>query len=685
MERLLLSSRAVPRWVILLLDLFINISSFALAYFVVKHFEFAEILRGHFLIYTGIYFVTVGTVFYAMRIHTCLIRYSNVTDMLRIFFSVLITSLLYPAVIELTIASHLDIRSLDLGAVLLVNFFIASSLLIMLRTAIKEVFFYVKRLSANQSQENVLIYGSGIQAILVKQAIEASHTNQFSIVGFLDIQKGKVNTYIQQRKVFGIKDLATLQAKKNVTRLIMMNEQLANTEKKKVIDRCLQLGIKVLTVPPSEQWLSGKRIASEQIKELKIEDLLQREPIVINNQKISEDLKDKRILITGAAGSIGSEIVRQVLTYKPEMVVLCDQAESALHEIQLEVEEKYPEVKINTFIGSIRDYNRIEIPFKKYHPNVVFHAAAYKHVPMMEHHPSEAILTNIMGTKNVADLAILYRAEKFVMVSTDKAVNPTNVMGASKRIAEMYVQSLSSALEGEFENELHKLVNALHGNSLSMKANIKTKFITTRFGNVLGSNGSVVPRFSEQIKRGGPVTVTDPEITRFFMTIPEAVQLVLEAGTMGKGGEIYIFDMGKPVKVVDLARKMIQLTGLVPDEDIKIVFTGLRPGEKLYEELLNKEEVTLPTHHEKIKIAKVIPCSWQVRSKIEELINMSFQEDNEGLVLKMKELVPEFKSKNSKYEQLDLLNTETKPSVVQREGKITVVQVSTEGVPKTQP
>ena len=685
MERLLLSSRAVPRWVILLLDLFINISSFALAYFVVKQFEFAEILRGHFLIYTGIYFVTVGAVFYGMRIHTCLIRYSNVTDMLRIFFSVLITSLLYPAVIELTIASHLNIHSLDVGAVLLVNFFIASSLLIMLRTAIKEVFFYVKRLSASQNQENVLIFGSGVQAILMKQAIEASDTNQFSIIGFLDIQPGKVNTYIHQRKVFGVKDLATLQAKKNVTRLIMMNEQLANADKKKVIDKCLQLGIKVLTVPPSEQWLSGRKIASEQIKELKIEDLLQREPIVINNQKISEDLNGKRILITGAAGSIGSEIVRQVLTYKPQMVILCDQAESALHEIQLEVEEKNPGVQIKTFIGSIRDYSRIEIPFKKYHPHVVFHAAAYKHVPMMEHHPSEAILTNIMGTKNVADLAILYRAEKFVMVSTDKAVNPTNVMGASKRIAEMYVQSLSSALEGEFENEIQKLVNALHGNSLSLKASIKTKFITTRFGNVLGSNGSVVPRFSEQIKKGGPVTVTDPEITRFFMTIPEAVQLVLEAGTMGKGGEIYIFDMGKPVKVVDLARKMIQLTGLVPDEDIKIVFTGLRPGEKLYEELLNKEEITLPTHHEKIKIAKVIPCSWQIRSRIEELINMSFQEDNEGLVKVMKELVPEFKSKNSKYEQLDKTGKESLPTMVQREGKITVVQVNPEGLPKTQP
>jgi FlaA1/EpsC-like NDP-sugar epimerase len=687
MEKFLLSSRAVPRWVILLLDLVINVLSFSVSYFVVKHFEFSEILRGHFFIYTGIWFVTVGAVFYAMGIHTCLIRFSNVKDMMRIFLSLFIASLVYPALIELTIAEQLNIRSLNVGGVLLINFFFASSLLIMFRTAIKEMFYYIKRVSTGTTRENVVIFGSDNDAILVKQAIESSASNQFAITGFVDTTAGRVHTYIQQKKVFSLKELTMLKAKKNVTKLVMMNDGLTSAEKKKVIDRCLQLGIKVLTVPPSDQWLYGKKISSAQIKELKIEDLLQREPIVIDNRRISEDLKGKRVLITGAAGSIGSEIVRQVLTYQPEMVVLCDQAESFLHEIQLEVEEKYPQIKIKTFIGSIRDYNRIEIPFKKYKPHVVFHAAAYKHVPMMEHHPSEAILTNIMGTKNIADLAVLYRAEKFVMVSTDKAVNPTNIMGASKRIAEMYVQSLSNALEGEFENELHKIVNAIHGLN-NTQENVKTKFITTRFGNVLGSNGSVVPRFREQIQKGGPVTVTDPEITRFFMTIPEAVQLVLEAGTMGRGGEIFIFDMGKPVKVADLARKMIQLTGLVPDEDIKIVYTGLRPGEKLYEELLNKEEVTLPTHHEKIKIAKVIPCSWQVRSNIEELINMSFQEDNESLVTKMKELVPEFKSKNSQFEKLDKqvadLLPNVMPSSAKTEGLVTVVKVNpaVEGLPK---
>ena len=374
---------------------------------------------------------------------------------------------------------------------------------------------------------------------------------------------------------------------------------------------------------------------------LRIEDLLQREPIVINNNKISEEVFGRRVLITGAAGSIGSEIVRQVLSFEPEMVILCDQAESFLHDIQLEMQDKFVGAAIHIFIGNIRDYARMQIPFKEYHPHIVFHAAAYKHVPMMENHPSEAVLTNILGTKNIADLAMTFQVEKFVMISTDKAVNPTNVMGSSKRIAEMYVQSLSTP--PEFFSS-HHLIDT---------EKVKTKFITTRFGNVLGSNGSVIPRFKEQIQKGGPVTVTHPEITRYFMTIPEAVQLVLEAAAMGTGGEIYVFDMGKPVKIADLARKMIRLAGFTPDEDIKISYTGLRPGEKLYEELLNKAELTLPTHHEKIKVARVMTSHRRVRPEIEALIKMSNYAETDDLVKKMKALVPEYKSKNSRFEKLD--------------------------------
>jgi FlaA1/EpsC-like NDP-sugar epimerase len=428
-----------------------------------------------------------------------------------------------------------------------------------------------------------------------------------------------------------------------------MNEQLDGSDKKMVIEKCLQFGIKVLTVPPSDQWIYGK-LSLKQIQELRIEDLLQREPIIINNEKISSELSGKRILITGAAGSIGSEIVRQVLSFNPEMVVLCDQAESPLHEIQLEMEEKFQGSDIKVFIGNIRDRNRMQIPFREYRPHFVFHAAAYKHVPMMERHPSEAVLTNVMGTKIIADLSVLYNVHKFVMISTDKAVNPTNVMGTSKRIAEMYVQSLSTVADNLVDQTIMGLINGDKNGA----SGTKTKFITTRFGNVLGSNGSVIPRFRQQIQHGGPVTVTHPEITRYFMTIPEAVQLVMEAAIMGKGAEIFVFDMGKPVKIVDLALKMIRLAGLTPDEDIKIVYSGLRPGEKLYEELLNEKEKTLPTHHEKIKIAKIIPCSHKVVRDIEELISMGRLEDNYGIVKKMKELVPEFKSKNSQYEKLDL-------------------------------
>ncbi|MBY0535078.1 MAG: polysaccharide biosynthesis protein [Chitinophagaceae bacterium] len=640
MKQLLSFNKAVPRWVVLILDLTITVLSFSLSYFIVKQFHFPEILRGHFFFYTALYAIISLIVFFAMRIHTGLIRYSNNHDMIRIFVAVLITGLIYPVASEIFVSRRFHITSLNVPGVLLINFFINSSALILLRTFAKSFMNYVRNINV-VNKENVLIYGSDGDAILIKQAIEATATNKFVIAGFIDSAPNKVNTHIQQKRVFHINALATLKQRKNVSKLLIMNDQLTNADKKLVIEKCLLVGIKVLTVSPSDQWVYGK-LSLGQIQELSIEDLLQREPIVINNDKISEELKGKTVLITGAAGSIGSEIVRQVITFAPKMVILCDQAESPLHEIQLEVEEKFPSVTIKTFIGSIRDKNRMKIPFRDYRPDYVFHAAAYKHVPMMERHPSEAILTNVMGTKILADLAVQFNVHKFVMISTDKAVNPTNVMGASKRIAEMYCQSMSSngrSIE-------------LDGTGL-LPTNTGTKFITTRFGNVLGSNGSVIPRFKQQIQKGGPITVTHPEITRYFMTIPEAVQLVLQAAQIGNGAEIYIFDMGKPVKIVDLALKMIRLAGLTPDEDIKIFYTGLRPGEKLYEELLNKEEITLPTPHEKIKIARVIPCGDSVRKDIDELIGLGKLEDNYNVVRTMKALLPEFKSNNSIYEDLD--------------------------------
>ena len=644
---MLLTYKTVPRWVILLIDLVIISWSFALSYFILKHFQLQSIYRGHFLIYTGLYCAIAMVVFYLMRIHTGLIRYSNTQDIFRIFSAVLITSIVYPLMIELVIKRYFSLDNLNLTYVLMINFFIASTFLIMLRTAVKELFHYVKRITS-VNKERIVIYGSNRDAILIKQGLETNNTDSFIILGFLEANGQKVNSSIEQKKVFHIKDLEKLKNKYHADKLIMVNEELGLKTKKIIIDQCLALNIKVVTVPPFNKWIYG-RLNLKQMRDLNIEDLLQREPIKINHKQISSDLSGKRILITGAAGSIGSEIVRQVIYFEPALVILCDMAESALHEMQLEVEENYPAAKIKIYIANIQNFHRMQALFNEYNPEIVFHAAAYKHVPMMENNPSEAILTNVLGTMNVADLAILHEAEKFVMISTDKAVNPTNVMGTSKRIAEMYIQSLSKSTDSTLKVIGNR--NRLHYTDIKSK----TKFITTRFGNVLDSNGSVIPRFRNQIQKGGPVTVTHPEITRYFMTIPEAVQLVLEAGIMGHGGEIFIFDMGKPIKIADLAKQMIKLAGFEPEKNIKIIYTGLRPGEKLFEELLNEKETTIPTYHDKIKIAKVITHSYeQVYSDIEELIVKCYTEDNGKLVQKMKEMVPEFISNNSPYEKLDV-------------------------------
>ena len=551
----------------------------------------------------------------------------------------LLSSILYAALVSFWAAPRFQLDAVNIYLVLLVNFFISTSLLIMMRIGAKAFYFYIKR-STGGLQERVLIYGANGFSILVKQALETSGIGRFVIVGFVDDDPGKVKKEIQQKRVYGVSELEKLQKKEQIDKLLVFNDALKAEAKKQTIEKCVELGIKVLTVPPAEQWMSGQ-LSLNQLKDLRIEDLLQRPPIVIENHRISADLRDKRVLITGAAGSIGSEIVRQVLNYKPALVVVCDQAESPLHELQLEMEEEFPDAKLEVYIGDIRNFNRMYSLFQEYSPQLVYHAAAYKHVPMMEGNPSEAIVANVLGTKNLADLSMTFDVDKFVMISTDKAVNPTNVMGASKRIAEIYIQSLNNVGQRE---------KGTKGASLP-----QTRFITTRFGNVLGSNGSVIPRFRAQIEKGGPLTVTHPDITRYFMTIPEAVQLVLEAGTMGNGGEIFVFDMGQPVKIVDLAKKMIRLAGFVPETDIQIVYSGLRPGEKLYEELLNEEETTIPTHHAKIHISKVREIPYQkAESEINELLSLQQEGDELRMVGQMKKIVPEFISQNSRYESLDI-------------------------------
>lgn len=623
--------RHIHPMVILFLDLFIVFFSFSLSYLIVQGFVFESVDLGQYMVYSIAFCLVALPVIFFGRLHTGLLRFSNTIDLFRVFAATFTFSVAFLIIVMLFGRSLINGEYNVLMLTLFVNFFITASLLVAFRLFAKSVYIILARRMSNKEIHRVLIYGSDKDAVLVKQALESNRDVNYVVEGFIDTDRSMLNSYLEQKKVYHIKDLARLKRQRNIDELLIVNEGLDARAKKVVIERCIRLGIKVLTVPPAKNWLMGK-FDKNQIKKLRIEDLLQRKPIKIDQQKVKNDLNGKRVLITGAAGSIGSEIVRQVISYDPDLLILCDHAESPLHDIQLEIEDQFPKARIEVVLADVSSYERMFKLFDLCKPQVVYHAAAYKHVPMIENNPFEAISVNVGGTKKVADLSVQFGVEKFVMVSTDKAVNPTNVMGASKRLAEIYIQSL----------------NDLPGSS--------TRFITTRFGNVLGSNGSVIPRFRSQIEKGGPITVTHPEITRYFMTISEAVQLVLEAGTMGQGGEIFVFDMGKPVKIVDMARKMIQLAGLEENRDIRITYTGLRPGEKLYEELLASAELTLPTHHEKISIAKVRNYAYEDASQsIDELLEINGKHDNRAVVLKMKQIVPEFLSKNSEYEELDAL------------------------------
>ena len=522
-----------------------------------------------------------------------------------------------------------------LNTALFINIVLSFCGLFLYRVVVKQTFELYFSEKGNNKLIRAIIYGTDANAMSVANALKFETPSRFKIVGFVD-----KNNQNESKRMLDLpilvqkKKLPTLMRSVGAEGVIIADKSLTKEEQLIIVDQCLEYNFKVYNVPLISNWENQKEI-SQKIKNIEIEDLLERKPIVLDNKSITKQLKDKTVLITGAAGSIGSEIVRQVLSFHPKQIIILDQAETPLHHLCLETEAVVSNTKIRTVIGDIRNQGALENLFSLYQPQVVFHAAAYKHVPLMEENPSQAILTNIRGTKNLADLSCKYNVKKFVMVSTDKAVNPSNVMGASKRIAEKYVQSLH--LRSQREN---------HATA--------TKFITTRFGNVLGSNGSVVPLFTKQIAEGGPITITHPDIIRYFMTIPEACQLVLEAGAMGNGGEIYIFDMGKPVKIIDLARKMIKLAGFIPEKDIKIQIVGLRPGEKLYEELLNDTSTTLPTYHEKIMIAQEIQEEFEsLHVDIDELIDTANRYESDAVVAKMKKIVPEFISMNSAFELLD--------------------------------
>lgn len=523
------------------------------------------------------------------------------------------------------------------GVVVLIasDFFFSFGAFFALRAMILIIYeLFNSKLQEKKKGLNVLVYGVGLKSVSLMPRLKESR--HYNIVGFIQFGNVGVSHVISDLKAFYVTSESEF---KNVINsagadaLLFADDEDARIEKERIIKYAIASGVKLLFAPAIDEMVDGKPV--QNLRNIEIEDLLMRPEIKISMDEIVENFKGKTIMVTGAAGSIGSELCRQLVTFGIDKLVLFDNAETPMHNLRLELEEKYPQMRIIPVIGDVRLLPRLDYVFKMWRPQVVFHAAAYKHVPLMEENPCEAVLVNAAGSRNVADKCLEYGAEMMVMVSTDKAVNPTNIMGCTKRLAEIYVQSLGLAIEN----------GHISG---------KTKFVTTRFGNVLGSNGSVIPRFREQIAKGGPVTVTHPEITRFFMTIPEACRLVMEAATMSSGNQIFVFDMGESVKIDDLARRMIQLAGFTPDDDIKIEYTGLRPGEKLYEEVLANTENTMPTNHSRIRIAKVREYDYEeAKSMADTLEHLSRIVDVPSMVRLMKQIVPEFISQNSKYEEFD--------------------------------
>ncbi len=640
--------KTTPRWIILLLDMLIVMISFAatvLAGMFSVHTSAATILTNAFIVFAVYFAVT-----YISKSYTCVIRLSVIEDLYRIFMAIAFSTLVLfilnvgkQVITGTTFFKYWDI--LVIGA-------LSFSLMMIERLCIK--YLYMRMNSATEGRKRVLVLGTSFNSVFLANALKGEIGGKYLPVGLLSIKAGAENSEINGFKVyrFNPTTMSDLFASDNIDALIF-DAKSNNLMSSGFADFFIKNDIALLAmnkVAEFEQDKDSDKNISTFIKEVQIEDLLGRDPIVLNNPLVSEHIKGSCVLITGACGSIGSEIVRQVANYGASKIVLFDQAETPMHDISLEMKKERPNADIELFMGDVRNRERVEEAFAKFRPRYVFHAAAYKHVPMMEINPTEAILANVMGTRNVADLALKYDVYKFVMISTDKAVNPTNVMGCTKRLAEIYCQSL--------------FFEAQHRGK-------KTQFITTRFGNVLGSNGSVIPLFRKQIAAGGPVTVTHKEIIRYFMTIPEACSLVLEAGCMGSGGEIYIFDMGEPVKIYDLARRMISLAGLKPGVDIKIEEIGLRPGEKLYEELLNDKEKTTATVNKKIMIAKVKIYDYQeVCAHLDNIIKLASAGDVHGMIYAMKEFVPEYKSQHSRFEAIDKEiegeETPASPEVVQQ-------------------
>ena len=625
------SSSFISRWIILLMDVGIVFISFLMAYLIRFNFNYIEIdpyeVRIHALTITSIYLIS----FLITSSYSGILRHTGISDVIRILKSGVI-SLSVLIVINLAIGFNGAGSIFYIAySIIILHFLLSIFWLVGTRVFIKLAYLELTKQYATESIP-VIIYGAGSAGLLTKNALVKDRSARYNIVAFIDDNPSKIS-----KRIEGVPVLNQYRALRNsyinrheVKQLIIAMDAITPEKKKKIIEAGLDLNLDVKVIPPIGNWINGQ-LSSKQLRRVKIEELLERDTIKLDNKNIEREISNKIVMVTGAAGSIGAEISRQVLNYSPKRLIIIDQAETPTFDLQFEIhnskEFSQYQNKIEFIVASVKDKFRMDKIISLYRPDIIYHAAAYKHVPLMEDNPYEALMVNIFGTKTMADLAKKYEVEKFVMVSTDKAVNPTNIMGASKRIAEIYIQSLSNG---------------------------KTKFITTRFGNVLGSNGSVVPIFRKQIDQGGPVTITHKEITRYFMTIREACNLVLEAGAMGNGSDIFVFDMGQPVKIYDMAKKMIKLLGY-SEGQIEINEIGLRPGEKLYEELLNNSENTLPTHHPKILRAEVNALTNnQINDYLVDLSSLIVESNEYSLVSKMKEIVPEFVSNNSVYEKLDV-------------------------------
>lgn len=627
---MLLPQSYTPRWVIFLLDLSSALVSITLSLMII--FNFDQVPKEYplpdlNLVILGVTLIRAAT-FLLFRSDASIIRFTNIEDTGRIALVVLCGSLM---LMVINLISYLFVSPALLlpFSVVTLDFLITIFLMSGLRLLIKSI--YTKQYLATHKKPEVIIYGADEYGIITKQTLERDAGSHYRVTAFFDNQLAHIGKKIENLNIHHLDDLRRFLSQYHPEKLIIAKKNIFHKERKKVIEDCLDYGTKVMSVPDFHAWVNGS-LSYNQIKKIEIEDLLERDPIVLDEGSIKKQIRDNTVLITGAAGSIGSEISRQIIRFHPKKLILLDQAETPLYDLELELKEDFDFQDYKIIIGDISDEKRMDAIFKEYRPAIVYHAAAYKHVPMMEAHPAEAVRTNITGTRITAEKANAYEAEQFVMISTDKAVKPTNVMGATKRIAELYIRALNETSS--------------------------TQFVTTRFGNVLGSSGSVIPRFKKQIEAGGPLTITHPEITRYFMTLSEACQLVLEAGSMAKGGEIYLFDMGESLRILDLARKMIRISGLEPDKDILVVYTGLRPGEKLYEELVNDWETPQPTHHNKIMIVKELGSSTdQIRQHLSQLEELCASGDGKEIIEMMKKMVPEYNNNPYKKEKEGFMNT----------------------------